>query len=126
MKFLAFLFALPLAAQSLSIACPAPEKFNQSASCQINFTGGASALQWKIASSVSLTVTSAIPGKSLASANGTYLLIGTNATNLSGTVATITVPPHAGTVTLTLSNVLGSSPTGHAVTVNPAASVTVQ
>lgn len=52
--------------------------------------------------------------------------MGMNSTNLSGKVATVTVPAKSGTVTVTLLGTLGSSSSGHAVQVNPATSVTVQ
>ncbi len=134
MKFIAFLLSLPLAAQSLSLSCPSPKNFNQPAVCQLSFTPGslpnqqASSLQWKfvIAPPITLAVASAVPGKSIATANGIYLMMGPNAVNLSGTVANITVPARSGPTTITLSGTLGSSSSGHAVTVNPAASVTVQ
>jgi len=123
-----FLLSLPLAAQSLSLSCPPPAKFNQPAVCALNFTGSASSLQWKLSSTpgVTLAVASAIPGKTISTANGIYLLMGMNSTNLSGKVATVTVPAKSGTVTVTLLGTLGSSSSGHAVQVNPATSVTVQ
>ena len=38
----------------------------------------------------------------------------------------ITIPPHSGAVTITLSQPLGTSPAGHAVSLSPGASATVQ
>ncbi len=123
-----FFLSLPLAAQSLTLSCPPPAKFNQPAVCAINFTGTAVALQWKLTTSpaVSLAVTSAIAGKSLSVSNGTYLLAGMNQTALTGKVATVTVPARGGTVTLTLSGALGSTATGHAIAVSPGVTVSLQ
>ncbi len=75
---------------------------------------------------MALTSSTAIPGKSISSFNGTYLLVGMDATPLNGQIATVTIPAHSGNVRLELSSALGSSATGHAVTVSPAVSVTVQ
>ncbi len=126
--FLLALLSLPLAAQSLSLSCPAPQKFNQPAVCSIAFIGTASALQWNLTASpaIKLTVATNLPGKTLSSNNQTYILIGMNAIEISGSVATVTIPAHSGTVTLTLSGVIGSTSAGQAVAVSPAASVTVQ
>ncbi len=117
-----------LSAQSLSLSCPPPAKFNQPAVCSLNFTPTtpASSLQWKLTTSVTPSVVSTVSGKSISTANGIYLLMGMNSTNLSGQVASVTIPAKSGTVTVTLLGTLGSSSSGHAVTVNPATSVTVQ
>ncbi len=127
MKLLLLLLALPLAAQTLSISCPSPAK-NKPQICPITFTGIAASLQWKLVSSpvVNITATSTAAGKNIGSFNGTYLLVGMNATPLAGQVATITIPAHSGNVRLVLSDTIGSSATGHAVTVSPAVTVTVQ
>jgi len=128
-KLLAFFCALPLAAQSLSLSCPPPQKFNQPAVCTANFSGGAVSLQWVLTTTprANITVTSLVSGKSIAAgANGLYMLIGGNANPISGAVASVTVPAHSGSVTLTLSKILGSSASGHAVQINPGVSIRVQ
>jgi hypothetical protein len=126
--FYALLLSLPLAAQSLSLSCPSSMKFNQPTVCTLNFAGGAAALEWNLTvnPSVPVKVQSLIAGKSVAGANSVYALLGMNTTPLAGSVATITIPARAGSVTLTLSKPLGSSAGGHAVEVDPGVSVTVQ
>lgn len=131
MKILALLLlSLPAFAQGgLSLSCPAPIKFNQPAVCTIAFTGTAAALQWTLTTSqpASLSVASLISSKSIGvGLNGLYTLSGMNATNVSGNVATVTIPPHSGTVTLNLSNAMGASSTAHIVVVTPSVTVTVQ
>ena len=127
--FYALLLSLPLAAQSLSLACPPPQKFNQPAVCRMNFTGGAVSLQWVLTSSpqTNITVSSLAPGKTVsAGLGGIYMLIGSNTTPVSGAVASVTIPAHSSSVVLTLSKPLGSSASGHAVQISPGVSVTVQ
>lgn len=126
---IAIAYATSLAAQSLSLSCPPPQKFNQSAVCPLIYSGPpVTGLQWKFATSpnVSLQVASSAPGKSLATANGIYMLLGMNATAITGTVAKVTIPAHSGAITLTLTNPLGVGPTAHAVPISPGVSVTVQ
>lgn len=127
-RLIGFLLAFPLAAQSLSLSCPPPAKFNQPAVCTISATGPAS-LQFVLTSApkVNIAISPLVGGKSVsAGANGIYMLIGMNATPLSGNVASVTVPAHSGNVVLTLSQTLGSSGSGHVVQLSPAVSVSVQ
>ena len=128
-----FLLSLPLAAQSLSLTCPPPTSFNQSAVCQVVLSTPAttpvSGAQWALTTNpkTTLTVASLIPSKSVgAGPTGIYLLSGANQTPISGAIASVTIPPHSGAVTIMLSQPLGTSPAGHAIPLSPGASATVQ
>lgn len=125
--------SLPLAAQSLSLSCPNPSSFNQSAVCQIVVTTPAATsivgAQWTLTSTpkVTLTVTTPIASKSIGvGPTGVYVLSGVNKTAISGVIANVTVPAHSGSVTLALSGAVGTSATAHAVPITPGVSVTVQ
>ncbi len=126
--FLLCTFAVGALAQSLSISCPTAK--NKPQTCPIALVPGpvpVASAQWKLITSpvVTLTFAATSPGKSLSAFNGTYLLVGINATPLTGEIAVVTIPAHSGNVRLTLSGAIGSSAAGHAVPVSPAVSVTV-
>ena len=133
MRFLVFLLALPLSAQTLSLSCPAPSSFNQAAVCQAvlsvpTITPVVAAL-WTLTATPKLALTSAslVSSKSLSvGPTGIYMLSGVNKTTISGAIASITIPPHSGAVTLQLSQPQATSPTAHAVPISPGISVTVQ
>ena len=134
MKYLiALLLGTAAFGQTLSLSCPPPTSFNQSAVCQIVVATPAATpivgTQWTLttAPKVTLTVTTPIASKSIGvGPAGVYVLSGVNKTAISGVIANVTIPAHSGAVTLALSGAVGTSATAHAVPLTPGISVTVQ